>query len=134
MVLKINEVWNFPMACLPFYETWNFYSFQNLIGILQMISTVLNIFFAALQSALPQVVNISLHKKWSFPLRISSVNMAKSASSDLVTFTEEIFNGKLRFFVQCLNNNLIKIFINFKKSLIWFRALYYLDNSIFAKN
>ena len=32
------------------------------------------------------------HKKWSFPLRISSVNTA-----DLVTFTEEILNGKLYF-------------------------------------
>ena len=32
-----------------------------------------------------------LHKKWSFPLRISSVNL------DLVSFTEEILNGKLHF-------------------------------------
>ena len=38
--------------------------------------------------------NFTLHKKWSFPLRISSVNVIKS---DLVTFTEEILNGKLRF-------------------------------------
>ena len=45
----------------------------------------------------PSVYNIkfnyTLHKKWSFPLRISSVNVTKSA----VTFTEEIFNGKLHF-------------------------------------
>ena len=33
----------------------------------------------------------ALHKKWSFPLRISSVNVTKSA------VTEEILNGKLRF-------------------------------------
>ena len=32
-----------------------------------------------------------LHKKRSFQLRISSVNV------DLVTFSEEIFNGKLHF-------------------------------------
>ena len=32
---------------------------------------------------------LTLHKKWSFPLRISSVN--------LVTFTEEILDGKLHF-------------------------------------
>ena len=36
----------------------------------------------------------TLHKKWSFPLRISSVNVTKSAGN-LVTFTEEILNGKL---------------------------------------
>ena len=41
----------------------------------------------------------SLYRKWSFLLRISSVNVTKSAA-DLVTFTEEILNGKLRFFVQ----------------------------------
>ena len=35
-----------------------------------------------------------LHKKCSFPLRISSVNVTKSAG---VTFTEEILKGKLRF-------------------------------------
>ena len=33
----------------------------------------------------------ALHKKWSFPWRISSVNMTKSA----VTFTEETLNGKI---------------------------------------
>ena len=36
------------------------------------------------------------HKKWSFPLRISSVNVTKSAA-DLVTFTEETLNGKVHF-------------------------------------
>ena len=40
----------------------------------------------------------TLHKKWSFPLRISSVNVTKYAeNSDLVTFTGEILNGKLNF-------------------------------------
>ena len=34
-----------------------------------------------------------LYKKWSVPLRISSVNV----SADLVIFTEEILNGKLHF-------------------------------------
>ena len=37
---------------------------------------------------------LPLHKKWSFPLRISSVNVE---TADLVTFTEEILNGKLYF-------------------------------------
>ena len=38
-------------------------------------------------------VTVTLHKKWSFPLRISSVNATKSAAqfpTYLVTFTEEI--------------------------------------------
>ena len=46
--------------------------------------------------------NLALHKKWSFPLRISSVNVTKSAATksfpgDFNTFTGEIFNGKLYF-------------------------------------
>ena len=53
-----------------------------------------------------------LHKKWSFPLRISSVNVtAENAghagnlqkNADLVTFTEEILNGKIHFL--CSENN-----------------------------
>ena len=44
-------------------------------------------------------VDLSLHKKWSFPLRISSVNLTTSAVSFGFghTFTEEILNGKLYF-------------------------------------
>ena len=41
---------------------------------------------------------ITMHKKWRFPLRTSSVNMSKyEVSADLVTFTEEILNDKLHF-------------------------------------
>ena len=40
----------------------------------------------------------SLHKNWSFPLRISSVNVLNPQfPEDLVTFTEEILNGRLHF-------------------------------------
>ena len=39
---------------------------------------------------------LTLHKKWSFPLRISSVIVIKFPA-DLVTFTEETLNGKLYF-------------------------------------
>ena len=40
----------------------------------------------------------ALYKKRSFPLRISSVNVTKSAGNwDLVTFTEEILSGILYF-------------------------------------
>ena len=39
-----------------------------------------------------------LHKKWSFPLPISSVNVTKlQETANLVTFTEEIDNGTPRF-------------------------------------
>ena len=41
----------------------------------------------------------SLYKNWSFPLRISSVNVLNPPfPADLVIFTEEILNGRL--FVQ----------------------------------
>ena len=44
-----------------------------------------------------------LHKKWSFPLKISSVNVTKQQfSTDLVTFTEEILIGKLQIFCSDL--------------------------------
>ena len=42
----------------------------------------------------------TLHKKWSFPLGISAVNVTKFAdlvTADLVIFTEENLNGKLHF-------------------------------------
>ena len=42
-----------------------------------------------------------MYKKWSFRLRISPVNVAKSAGiCDLVTLTGEILNEKLHFFMQ----------------------------------
>ena len=37
--------------------------------------------------------DVTLHKKWSFPLSISSVNVTKSAG----TFTKEILHGKFHF-------------------------------------
>ena len=39
----------------------------------------------------------SLHKKWSFPLRVSSVRPDPQETADLVTCTEENLNGKLHF-------------------------------------
>ena len=39
-----------------------------------------------------------VHKKWSFLFRISSANVTKSVGNcSLVTFTEEILNGKVYF-------------------------------------
>ena len=40
------------------------------------------------------ISDIPLNEKWSFPLRISSVNVTRSAG---VTLTEEILNVKLHF-------------------------------------
>ena len=57
------------------------------------------------------------HKKWSFPFRISSVNVIKSA--DLVTFTKAILNGKLHFLcsgssvIQAPHLKLFNIFLSF---------------------
>ena len=40
----------------------------------------------------------TLHKNWSFPLRISSVNVTYlQFPADLATFTDKNFNGKLHF-------------------------------------
>ena len=52
------------------------------------------------------VLEYSLHKKWSFLLRISLVNVTKCAVFEgLATFTEKIHNGKFCFlcsdFMQC---------------------------------
>ena len=49
------------------------------------------------------IVLATLHKKSSFPLRISSVNVTKPQfPADLVTFTEEILNGKLQFLCSAI--------------------------------
>ena len=50
----------------------------------------------------------SLHKKINFPLRISSLNVTKSAvSRDLVTFTEEILIGKLHVCTVTVVKNVV---------------------------
>ena len=57
----------------------------------------------------------TLHKKWSFPLSISSVNVIKSAVPyNLVTFTEEIGNGKLHFLCKKKSH-----FVNTSSFIFW---------------
>ena len=52
----------------------------------------------------------TLHKKWSFPFRISSINMTKSAENcEFGHITEEVFKGKLHFL--CSEFMLIYIFV-----------------------
>ena len=61
--------------------------------------------------------NYTLCKKWSFPLRISPVNVSKFA--DLDTFTGEILNGKLHFLCSdtrcCVKKKCSKNFSNFHR-------------------
>ena len=56
----------------------------------------------------------ALHKEWSFPLRISSVNVTKSPklTAELVTFTEEIIHEKLYFLCSDIFCSAVKSNIN----------------------
>ena len=57
--------------------------------------------------------NLTLHKQWSFLLKISSVIWPNSQETvDLVTFTEKVLGGKFRFFVQCEKSKKSKYKIN----------------------
>ena len=61
----------------------------------------------------------SLHKKSSFPLRISSVNVTKKFLADLVTFTEEILFLKLHFLCSALKDFLpVNLHSVFSKKII----------------
>ena len=69
-------------------------------------------------------------QKWSFPLRISSVNVTKSAENcGLVTLTEEILNGKLHFLCSvkvtcwfaCVSENAIRTL--FKLLCKWLHSI-----------
>ena len=57
---------------------------------------------------------ISLNKKWSFPLRIFSVNV----TADLVTYTEEILIGKLHFLCSVCSESCNRIISTERKWLI----------------
>ena len=52
--------------------------------------------FHSLERFKVQYFRATLHKKYSFQIRISSVNVTKpQETADFVTFTEEILNEKL---------------------------------------
>ena len=70
-----------------FYNSWKFQKTKVSIGLKWINSALIETYWYLTYCT----------KTWSFPLRISSVNMTKSADADLVTFTEEIFNVKLHF-------------------------------------
>ena len=49
-----------------------------------------------------------MHKKWSFPLRIFSLNVAKPEDScGFVTLMEETLNGKLHFMCSVLSKGFL---------------------------
>ena len=58
-------------------------------------TTKRNFRFCGIYFCVLQQMTISVHKKWSFPLRISSINVTKSIGN--CGFTEEILNEKLHF-------------------------------------
>ena len=60
------------LQLFPAIEIWSICAYANYVFLIQPLNLLK-----------------PLHKKWSFPLRISSV--------DLVTFIEETFDGKLHF-------------------------------------
>ena len=67
---------------------------------------------AVFQLTTQDTCTLTLHKKPSFPLRISSVNMTNSQfPADLVTFIEEILNGKLHFLCNVMGHLAIKKYI-----------------------
>ena len=51
----------------------------------------------------------TLHIKWSFPLRIFSVNVTTAAN--VITFTEQILNGKLHFLCSVALYRFISMFL-----------------------
>ena len=65
---------------------------------------------------------LTLHKKRSFPLRVSSENVTKSVA-DLVKFTEEILNGKLLFCAVLNKQEIHDIFIKTNKIKLVFKYL-----------
>ena len=60
-------------------------------------------------------LSFSLHKKWSFTLRIFSINVTKSVV--LITFTEEILNGKLHSLWSVCRMSYSIWFFNFLKRI-----------------
>ena len=78
----------------------------------------------------------SLHKKWSFPLSFfSKIWPNPQETANLVTFTEEILNGKLHF--SC--SNCCKLDIHYwssSKKIMKFHLLYLTDvfHSVMLKN
>ena len=98
--LEINKCnWNND----PIYNVWSCLQYMQHMNIqhiqirIQHIQTYIYM-CKHIQAYVNTYRYISLHKKWSFPFRISLIDVTKSAvNSNLITFTEEILNGKPQF-------------------------------------
>ena len=87
----VKAIYNQSLPCVR--NVWNLLCVQ--MGHLLMIHYVI---ISNSISFNPFLAKVPVHKKGSFPLRISLINVTKSTkTADLVTFTEEILNGKLQF-------------------------------------
>ena len=100
----------FYLPCFVFFSFMFQYLYQRRIQ--NPVDVIcLKSFWISLSFYIPSGLNIleflwltgspALHKKWSFSLRTSSVNMTKLAASwGFGQFTKEILNLKLPFIVQ----------------------------------
>ena len=106
---------------VAFRDYWN--TLQNNSNILQSWTGTENFhIYFCVQSLLYKIS--TLHNKWSFPLRIFSVNVTQSAvSANLVALNEELHSGKLHFLCSvklrftCDKSNLCSTFWSSK--ILW---------------
>ena len=65
-------------------------------------------FYVLLPKVLRRLSQSTLHKKWSFSLRFSSVSViSSSGTANLVKFTGEILNEKLHFLSSAISQYLL---------------------------
>ena len=81
-----------------------------------------------------KVLHFTLHQKWFFPFRISSVNVTTQFPANLVTFTVEILNGKLHFLcsVRCLRKSFDALPSSYLVSLCHFDTMPFYHDSRFC--
>ena len=110
----IEHVWWLLLSKLPMFHISSACMYKNSHNLRNYVTRHIHKFVdlleetgSALLSVKVKIVTITLHKKWSFPLRIFSVNVTKPQfphiywrnpdPADFLTFTEEILNEKLHF-------------------------------------
>ena len=101
----IEHLWWLLLSKLPMFHISSACKYKNSHNLRNYVTQYIYKFVdlleetgSALLSVKVKIVTITLHKKWSFPLRIFSVNVTKPQfPADFLTFTEEILNEKLHF-------------------------------------
>ena len=96
-----------------FFQISNSY-FQ--IAFLKKSSKIIRIHYHPNFSSVQFRSLMTLHKKWSFPLRISSVNVA--------IFIGEIFHGKLHFLCGVIINKILKTVVVISNYLQFVNVIY----------